>query len=97
MPFLWALGVGAGVWSPSSSYIAFPSVKHSHFLSEGMNLTGNWGKVMEKEEALAARREAVAAAMAAGLMPSSPRAEAFQYENRFNDPKVIWRRQFQVG
>merc|ERR1712183_519597 len=25
-PFLWALGVGAGVWSPSSSYIAFRSV-----------------------------------------------------------------------
>ena len=23
---MWALGVGAGVWSPSSSYIAFPSV-----------------------------------------------------------------------
>ena len=23
---MWALGVGAGVWSPSSSYIALPSV-----------------------------------------------------------------------
>lgn len=61
----------------------------------GMNLTGNWGKVMKEEEA-AARREAVAAAMAVGLTPSSPRAEAFQYENRFNQPKVVWRRQFQV-
>jgi len=29
-PFLWALGVGAGVCSPSSSYIAFPSVWSSH-------------------------------------------------------------------
>ena len=61
----------------------------------GMNLTGNWGKVLERD-AEAASREAVAAAMAAGLTPSSSRARPFQYENRFNDPKVIWRRQFQV-
>ena len=61
----------------------------------GMNLTGNWGKVSKRAEE-EARREAVAAAIAAGLTPSAPRDRQFQYENRFNDPKIIWRRQFQV-